>query len=212
VIERSAKNVGAGKRAANRRSTIIRRPDGRWPGWVSMGLLPSGKPDRRHVSAKTQSGAPVEVRALERAREAGSITATGHTPLVAYLEEWINRKERLCAVRPNTIDGYRNDLAHVKVALPKVTLDRLGPGNRAPVVVSDRPRPDRWAHTANAQRPSGHSDAVNTLEQHSTASLTSDGTNNRDTYVCAVSLRPSTATKTATRPRDLSPKPDKSPG
>ncbi len=94
-----------------------------------MGFLPSGKPDRRHVSAKTQSGAAAKVRALERARDAGSVTATGHTPLVAYLAEWIDRKERLRAVRPNTIDGYRNDLAHVKAALPKVTLDRLGPGN-----------------------------------------------------------------------------------
>ena len=68
MIERSAKNAGVGKRAANGRSTIIRRPDGRWHGWVSMGLLRSGKPDRRHVSAKTQSGAAAKVRALERAR------------------------------------------------------------------------------------------------------------------------------------------------
>ncbi len=129
MTERSAKNVGVGKRAANGRSTIIRRPDGRWHGWVSMGFLLSGKPDRRHVSAKTQSGAAAKVRALERARDAGSITATGRTPLIAYLAEWIDRKERLRAVRPNTVDGYRNDLAHVKAALPKVTLDRLGPGN-----------------------------------------------------------------------------------
>jgi hypothetical protein len=32
-------------------------------------------------------------------------------------------------VRPNTIDGYRNDLAHVTAALPKVRLDRLSPEN-----------------------------------------------------------------------------------
>jgi integrase len=94
-----------------------------------MGFLPSGKPDRRHVSAKTQSGAAPKVRGLERARDAGSITATSRTPFVAYLAEWIDRKERLLAVRPNTVDGYRNDLAHVKATLPKVTLDRLGPGN-----------------------------------------------------------------------------------
>ena len=129
MTERSAKNAGVGKRAANGRSTIIRRPDGRWHGWVSMGFLPSGRPDRRHVSAKTQSGVAAKVTALEKARDAGSVTATGHTPLVAYLAEWIDRKERLRAVRPNTIDGYRNDLAHVRAALPKVTLDRLGPGN-----------------------------------------------------------------------------------
>jgi hypothetical protein len=106
---------------------------------------------RRHVSAKTQSAVAAKVGGLERARDAGSITATGRTPLVAYLAEWIDRKERLRAVRPNTVDGYRNDLAHVKAALPKITLDRLGPGNIEHLwsYLIDRGR--TVGHTPNAQ-------------------------------------------------------------
>jgi integrase len=91
-----------------------------------MGAGPDGRPERRHVSARTQSAVTAKVKKLEKDRDAGAVTSTGRTTLVAYLGEWIARKERLRAVRPNTIDGYRNDEAHVGVAIRKVRLDRLG--------------------------------------------------------------------------------------
>jgi len=72
-------------RAANGRSTIIRRSDGRWHGWVSVGTLPSGKSDRRHVSGKPQSVVAAKVKQLEQARDKGAVPPTGRTTVAAYL-------------------------------------------------------------------------------------------------------------------------------
>ena len=55
------------------RSTIIKRPDGRWHGYVSMGTKGDGKRDRRHVSAATR-GEVVKGRELEAKRDAGVVT------------------------------------------------------------------------------------------------------------------------------------------
>lgn len=116
-------------RSANGRSTIIQRPDGRWHGWVSMGVLPSGKPDRRHVSAKTQSAVAVKVKGLERQRDTGTVTSSGRVTVGAYLVEWIARKERMGSVRPLTLSGYRTDERHIVAAIGRVRLDRLVPVN-----------------------------------------------------------------------------------
>lgn len=113
-------------RAANGRSTIYLGKDGYWHGRVSMGSGPGGSQDRRHVRAKTQSLVTAKVRKLEQARDAGAVAITGRTTLVDFVDQWVTKKERLQVVRPNTIDGYRNDLAHVRAALPKVPLNRLG--------------------------------------------------------------------------------------
>lgn len=43
------------RRGPQGRSTIIKRPDGRWHGYVSMGTKGDGKRDRRHVSARTRA-------------------------------------------------------------------------------------------------------------------------------------------------------------
>ena len=114
-------------RAANGRSTIYEGKDGWWHGRVSMGVGLDGRADRRHVRGKTKSEVAEKVRKLERARDDGVVSATGQTTLAEYLEQWIARKEKLQVVRPNTIDGYRNDLVHVRVALPKVRLNQLRP-------------------------------------------------------------------------------------
>lgn len=116
-------------RSANGRSTIIRRPDGRWHGWVSMGALPSGRPDRRHVSAKTQSAVAAKVKGLERQRDTGAVTSSGRVTVGAYLAEWIARKERMGSVRPLTLSGYRTDERHIVAATGRVRLDRLAPAN-----------------------------------------------------------------------------------
>lgn len=116
-------------RSANGRSTIIQRPDGRWHGWVSMGALPSGRPDRRHVSATTQSAVAAKVKGLERQRDTGAVTSSGRVTVGAYLAEWIARKERMGSVRPLTLSGYRTDERHIAAAIGRVRLDRLAPAN-----------------------------------------------------------------------------------
>ncbi len=75
MSQRPARTPAMATRSANGRSTIIQRPDGRWHGWVSMGALPSGSPDRRHVSAKTQSAVAAKVKGLERQRDTGAVTS-----------------------------------------------------------------------------------------------------------------------------------------
>ena len=72
-------------RAANGESSVYKGADGRWHGWVTVGLKPGNKPDRRHVTGKTRAAVIEQVRELERRREAGSITAAA-IPTVA---EWL---------------------------------------------------------------------------------------------------------------------------
>ncbi len=119
---------GTSGRAANGRSTIIRRADGRWHGWVSMGASPSGRPDRRrHVSGKTQPIVAAKVKQLERAGDKGAVPATGRTTVSSYLAEWIARRKRMGSVRPLTLSGYRTDERHIVAAIRGVWLDRLRP-------------------------------------------------------------------------------------
>ncbi len=94
-----------------------------------MGVGPGGWDDRRHVTGKTQSVVAAKVKKLEQARDAGTVTATGRTCLADYLSEWIARKEKLRAVRPLTLSGYRTDERHIAAAIGRVRLDRLAPAN-----------------------------------------------------------------------------------
>lgn len=73
------------RRGAQGRSTIIKRPDGRWHGYVSMGTKGDGKRDRRHVSARTRAEVVVKVRELESKRDASSGRGAGKPIKV---EEW----------------------------------------------------------------------------------------------------------------------------
>ena len=56
-----------------------------------MGTLPSGLPDRRHVSGKTQSIVTAKVKALERNRDTGSTRAPGKTTVGAYSVRGLSR-------------------------------------------------------------------------------------------------------------------------
>jgi integrase len=51
-------------RGANGRSTIIKRDDGRWHGYVSMGSRGDGRRDRRHVSSTARTDVVKKVKAL----------------------------------------------------------------------------------------------------------------------------------------------------
>jgi hypothetical protein len=56
-------------RRPNYASSVYRGADGYWHGRVTMGRLPNGVPDRRHVSSKWESVVREKVRALEYARD-----------------------------------------------------------------------------------------------------------------------------------------------
>ncbi len=117
-----------GKRAASGESSIHKGTDGRWHGYVSMGLKREGARDRRHVSGTRRVDVVAKVRDLERQRDSSVAHEAGRVPTVAdWLEHWLDtiaaRK-----VRPRTLEGYRSKLRlHVVPALGHHRLDRLQP-------------------------------------------------------------------------------------
>jgi integrase len=108
--------------------TIYRDDDGRWHGYVSMGLKENGRRDRRHVSGVRRGDVVAKVRELERKRDAGTAGAAGKAPTVGqWLEHWL---ETIAArkVRPSTLVRYRQLV--VNQLVPGVghhRLDRLQP-------------------------------------------------------------------------------------
>lgn len=93
-------------RKPNLRSSIYEGSDGRWHGWVTMGLRDNGAPDRRHRTGKTQTDVTDKVRKLESERDAGRVDKPGRAPTV---EEWITTYLDTIAVRtlaPRSYDDY----------------------------------------------------------------------------------------------------------
>lgn len=116
------------RRGAQGRSTIIKRPDGRWHGYVSMGTKGDGKRDRRHVSARTRTEVVVKVRDLEGKRDAASVRAAGKPMKV---EEWFAYWVDTIAparVRLRTLESYRSMIRlHILPRIGQRRLDQLMP-------------------------------------------------------------------------------------
>ena len=94
-------------RKPNGASSIYEGGDGYWHGRVTVGVKDNGKPDRRHVQAKTEAEVIRKVRALERERDNGTVRKAGQRWTV---EKWLNHWVENIAgpvVRTNTLDGYR---------------------------------------------------------------------------------------------------------
>ncbi|WP_432051115.1 tyrosine-type recombinase/integrase [Verrucosispora sp. NA02020] len=115
-------------RKANGRSSIFKGSDGRWHGYVTMGVKDDGRTDRRHVQGPTEKVVTAKVRALEAKREAGSVTSAGKSPTLGeWLEYWL---DNIAArkVRPSTMQGYRSKVsAHLVPGLGAHKVDRLRP-------------------------------------------------------------------------------------
>jgi len=93
-----------------------------------MGVRDDGKPDRRHVSAKTESEVIAKVRKLERERDDGRTTSAGRKMKVeAWLTHWL---ENIAApsVRPKTYAGYRTAVHQYLIpGIGAHRIDRLEP-------------------------------------------------------------------------------------
>ncbi|MEU7807894.1 site-specific integrase [Micromonospora chalcea] len=115
-------------RRANGRSSIFKGSDGRWHGYVTMGVKDNGRTDRRHVQAGTEKAVTAKVQELERKRDSGNVTGAGKPPsLGEWLTYWLdNVAER--KVRPSTLQGYRSKVTkHLVPGLGEHRLDRLQP-------------------------------------------------------------------------------------
>jgi integrase len=117
----------ATKRASGE-SSIYQDDEGRWHGYVSMGLKAGGRRDRRHVSGAKRGDVVTKVRALEQKRDAGMLEASGRPITV---EQWITHWQDTIAerkVRPSTLARYKQLIKHQ--IIPGVghhRLDRLQP-------------------------------------------------------------------------------------
>src|SRR5262245_13857925 len=97
-------------RKSNGASSIYRGKDGYWHGRVTVGVRDDGKPDRRHVMAKTQAEVTKKVRELEKLRDAGRTPKAGQRWTVAkWLTHWIDNIAVPPNISENTHSGYRVD-------------------------------------------------------------------------------------------------------
>jgi integrase len=117
-----------GSRAPNGASSIYQGKDGAWHGRVTMGVRDDGRPDRRHVQAKTRAEVTRKVRELEKERDAGTVRRAGRKWTVEqWLTHWV---ENIAApfVRENTLAGYRVAVrVHLIPGVGAHRLDRLQP-------------------------------------------------------------------------------------
>src|SRR4051794_4847452 len=115
------------KKRGNGESSIRKEADGRWHGYVSMGLKEGGKRDRRHVAGAKRADVVAKVRELEEQRDAGIVLASGRGLTV---EQWMTLWLDTIAsrkVRPSTLAGYRTCLKRINLHLGHHRLDRLQP-------------------------------------------------------------------------------------
>jgi integrase len=120
-----------------------------------MGVRDDGKPDRRHVEAKTETEVTEKVRKLESARDAGKARKAGPVWTVEkWLRHWV---ENISAptVRDTTADSYRN--AVYKHLIPGVGAHRL-----------DRIQPEHFEKLYQKMIAAGHKPA-NAHQVHRTA-------------------------------------------
>ncbi|MFF4415919.1 tyrosine-type recombinase/integrase [Streptosporangium sp. NPDC001559] len=116
-------------RKPNGASSIYQGKDGYWHGRVTVGVKDNGKPDRRHVQAKTEAEVTRKVRALERARDDGNVRTAGQRWTVAkWLTHWIETIAVPPAIRESSHAGYRVDVtAHLIPGIGAHRLDKLTP-------------------------------------------------------------------------------------
>ena len=117
-------------RAPNLRSSIYHSDtDGRWHGWVTMGIKDDGSLDRRHRTGATQADVTRKVRALERQRDGGTPAKPGKPPTVAaWMETWLTTIAPRTVAQSTLHSSYEPKVRHwIIPRLGKHRLDRLEP-------------------------------------------------------------------------------------
>ena len=118
-----------GNRTSNLRSSIYCGADGRWHGWVTLGIKDDGSPDRRHRRGQTEADVTRKVQELERKRDEGSAGKAGRPLTVAdWFETW------LTTIAPRTVSQGTLDSTYapkvrrwIVPQIGKHRLDRLQP-------------------------------------------------------------------------------------
>lgn len=115
-------------RNPNLASTVYLGADGYWHGRITVGVRDDGKPDRRHVSAKSKSDAVRKVRALEKLRDQARVPNAGSRWTVnSWLRYWLDSIVRP-GLRDSTFQAYRTAVEkHLVPAVGAHRLERLTP-------------------------------------------------------------------------------------
>lgn len=103
----------SGRRSNGESSVYFSESDGKWHGWVTVGVKPNGAPDRRHRMGADEDVVRAKVRQLERERDAGKTKKAGRPPTVEqWLTTWMDtacaRKVADGTMSPRTLDDYRS--------------------------------------------------------------------------------------------------------
>ena len=116
-----------GSKGSPGEASIFRAKDGRWHGWITVGVRTNGKPDRRHRTAKTRNEVVRKIRELEVRRETGTITAVNSDTVEAWFRHWLTNIAAR-RVRPRTLESYESMIRmHITPYLGGQRLDRLQP-------------------------------------------------------------------------------------
>ena len=118
-----------GSRRPNGASSIyFSESDGKWHGWVTVGVRDNGKTDRRHVQRKDEGDVIEAVRELEKQRDGGKVKKPGRAWTVEkWLKHWV---ENIAAhsVRETTMVGYRAAVyGHLIPEIGAHRIDKLRP-------------------------------------------------------------------------------------
>lgn len=142
-----------GTRAPNGAGSIYLGKDGKWHGWVTMGVHDDGKPDRRHVERVTEGKVIERVRELERQRDSGRVTKTGRSWTVEkWLRHWV---ENVAApsVRHTTMVGYRSSVYnHLIPGIGAHRINKLQP-EHLESLYRRMQKPDYRTHTRKPLKP-----------------------------------------------------------
>lgn len=116
-------------RNANGRSSIYQGKDGYWHGRVTVGTKDDGRPDRRHVMAKTKAEVTSKVKKLEELRDKGRMPKAGQRWTVEqWLRHWIDSIASPPRISENAHSGYRVDVEkHLIPGIGAHRLDKLAP-------------------------------------------------------------------------------------
>jgi len=117
-----------GTRRPNGASSIYLGSDGKWHGWVTMGVRDNGKPDRRHVQRKSEGEVIEAVRELEKQRDSGRVKKPGRAWTVEkWLTHWFENIAEP-SVRHKAANAYRTAVyRHLIPNLGAHRIDKIEP-------------------------------------------------------------------------------------
>lgn len=105
--------------------SVFQRKDGRW---VAQVRLENGQKKQRYFKPEQEKEARKALRKMLHEKEQGALPTGPSQTLKAYLEQYVEQKYKLSAIRVGTYDVYRTILRnHIVPALGHIQLQKLTP-------------------------------------------------------------------------------------